>query len=367
MPLQNRVTPSGEILALASRGTFMGNRGGALHNQKREIVRQVSPIDPWARYNGAPMWKPIIAFVIAIPCFSQAPLVKGVGNFIHDVADLDQSVHFYKDILGMDVPRPASDWQTTEGVLKMYGATGGKFRTATAQVTGVAMRVELAEFPSADRKPVRRSLGEPGSSLLILTVADLQPVLDRMKAANWPLAVQLTNACDGSGIAVADPDGFQILILQRTLQRTGEGAPAAGGKNFTDLRFGYTVSSDAVLNGPFKALHLAGRTFPSDCRTVEESILNTSALTVVKLPDGFEITLVPSAPGKRSAGTTRPRDPGAAVLRLAVPDAEAAVRALGDAGIKVVSEGGAIQTLPPAGLKATILGAPDNLFVQVVQ
>jgi hypothetical protein len=41
--------------------------------------------------------------------------------------------------------------------------------------------------------------------------------------------------------------------------------------------------------------------------------------------------------------------------------------ALGDAGVNVVSEGGAIQTLPLAGLKAAILGAPDNLFVQVVQ
>lgn len=308
------------------------------------------------------MWKPVVAFAVALPCFSQAPLVKGVGNFIHNVADLDQSVHFYKDILGMDVPRPASDWQTTDGVLKMYGATGGKFRTANAQVSGVAMRVELAEFPGVDRKPVRRSLGEPGAALLILTVADLQQVIDRMKAANWPLAVPLTKACDGSGIAVADPDGFQILVLQ-----TGAGATAAGGKNFTDLRFGYTVSSEAVLNGPFKALHLTGRPVAHDCRTIEESLLNSNSLTVVKLPDGFEITLVPSASGKRSAGTTRPRDPGAAVLRLAVPDAEAAVRALGDVGVKVVSEGGAIQTLPPAGLKATILGAPDNLFIQVVQ
>src|SRR6516165_3067798 len=39
MPLQNRVTPRGEIVAVEARGTFMGNRGGALHNEKREIVR----------------------------------------------------------------------------------------------------------------------------------------------------------------------------------------------------------------------------------------------------------------------------------------------------------------------------------------
>ena len=39
MPLQNRVDPCGTIFSSAARGTFMGNRGGELHNQKREIVR----------------------------------------------------------------------------------------------------------------------------------------------------------------------------------------------------------------------------------------------------------------------------------------------------------------------------------------
>jgi hypothetical protein len=40
MPLQNRVDPRGVIFSTAERGTFMGNRGGALHNQERRIVRQ---------------------------------------------------------------------------------------------------------------------------------------------------------------------------------------------------------------------------------------------------------------------------------------------------------------------------------------
>lgn len=320
------------------------------------------------------MWKPLLAFAIALPCFSQTPqsssqpqLVKGVGNFIHNVADLDRSVRFYKDTLGMDMPRPAGDWQTTESVLKMYGAAGGKFRVATAQVPGVAMRIELAQFEGVDRKPVRRSLGEPGTSLLILTTRDLQAVLDRLKAANWPLAVNVTSGCDGSGFAVADPDGFQILVLHTNGVLAGEG-------NFIGLEFGYTVSGDAVLNGPFKALHLAGQPLRDACGGdtsrfggVEQAILNTGDLTAVTLPDGFKITLAASARGKRSAGPVRPQDPGAAVLRLSVRDAEAAVRALGDAGVKVVSEGGAIQTLPPAGLKAAILSSPDSLLIQVVQ
>src|SRR5713226_3933035 len=39
MPLQNRVDPAGNLIRTAARGTIMGNRGGALHNSEREIVR----------------------------------------------------------------------------------------------------------------------------------------------------------------------------------------------------------------------------------------------------------------------------------------------------------------------------------------
>jgi len=39
MPLQNRVDPYGTIFRTPARGTFMGNRGGAIHNDSREIVR----------------------------------------------------------------------------------------------------------------------------------------------------------------------------------------------------------------------------------------------------------------------------------------------------------------------------------------
>lgn len=38
MPLQNRVTPGGEIIATSARGTFLGNRG-ILHDDHQRIVR----------------------------------------------------------------------------------------------------------------------------------------------------------------------------------------------------------------------------------------------------------------------------------------------------------------------------------------
>jgi hypothetical protein len=39
MPLQNRVDPFGNLFRTEARGTMMGNRGGALHDSRQEIVR----------------------------------------------------------------------------------------------------------------------------------------------------------------------------------------------------------------------------------------------------------------------------------------------------------------------------------------
>lgn len=39
MPLQNRVTPFGEIVAVAARGELLGNRG-VLHDEARQVVRR---------------------------------------------------------------------------------------------------------------------------------------------------------------------------------------------------------------------------------------------------------------------------------------------------------------------------------------
>jgi catechol 2,3-dioxygenase-like lactoylglutathione lyase family enzyme len=297
----------------------------------------------------------------AASAFAQSTLVNNVGNFIHDVADLERSAHFYHDVLGMDQPRPVGDWQTTEGVLKMYDAEGGKFRVANAQIPGSPMRVELVEFQGVERKPVRRTWGAPGTSVLMLTVSDLAPVEERLKAANTPVPLGLKTSCDGRGLVAQDPDGFALMVVER---KVADPAPKS---NFTAMKFGYLVSGDAMAKGPFAALGLSAEARKSTCRPAEEVLLNDGGTTsTVTLPGGFEVWLAQSRKKASSPGV-RPRDPGAAVLRLVVADVDKAVDALRQAQVNVISVGGAIQTLPPAGLRATILRAPDDLLIQVVK
>ena len=38
MPLQNRVTPFGELIATPARGTLLGNRGGRIHDDERKLT-----------------------------------------------------------------------------------------------------------------------------------------------------------------------------------------------------------------------------------------------------------------------------------------------------------------------------------------
>jgi hypothetical protein len=40
MPLQNRVSPFAELFASPARGTLMGNRGGRLHDARRELTNR---------------------------------------------------------------------------------------------------------------------------------------------------------------------------------------------------------------------------------------------------------------------------------------------------------------------------------------
>ena len=46
MPLQNRVTPTGEFVAVPDRGLFLGNRG-VLHDENKRLGRRRWALKAW--------------------------------------------------------------------------------------------------------------------------------------------------------------------------------------------------------------------------------------------------------------------------------------------------------------------------------
>ena len=179
--------------------------------------------------------------------------------------------------------------------------------------------------------------------------------------------MSLKTACDGRGLVAQDPDGFAVMVVERKATDPAPKGDSKATSNFTGLKFGYLVSGDALAKGPFAALGLTAQARKSTCKPVEEVLLNDGGpISTVTLPGGFEIWLAQSSI-KGSSSDVRPRDPGAAVLRLMVSDVDKSVEALRQAQVNVVSAGGAIQSLAPGALRAAILRAPDDLLIQVVK
>jgi catechol 2,3-dioxygenase-like lactoylglutathione lyase family enzyme len=103
---------------------------------------------------------------------TESPVV-GVGPFLHIVSDLDQSIAFYHDELGLELTGPAGEHKFTDNpaVANLYGVPGRQFRAAVLKIPGSAMGIELVQWGEA-RKPKGEPIAGPGVATLLLRRPD---------------------------------------------------------------------------------------------------------------------------------------------------------------------------------------------------
>jgi catechol 2,3-dioxygenase-like lactoylglutathione lyase family enzyme len=241
--------------------------------------------------------------------FARAPVV-GVGTFIHVVADLDKTIRFYGDRLGLEMNGPpgARAFAANPVVESLYDAKGSQSRVAVFKIPGSPLGLEFVEFKDVSQKPFRPGLQEPGASLLALPVRD----------AN-------------GGAVLQDPDGFYVQ-------------PVAAG-------------SSARLT-----LMVAG--MDRTLRLFRDILGFQPEKNIAKVPGtDLEVEFRESKGNNRQAAAHAIHDPGAGVLRLFVRSVDSLLPALKTAGIPVVSAGG--ETVSIGARHVTILRDPDGFFVQI--
>ena len=321
-------------------------------------------------------------FILSVSVFAQTGLtppgeVIGVGNFIHIVADVDKSLAFYHDVLGMDLqgqppagPRP---YLVTPEIVKLYNATGGQYRVGATLVDKSPMRAELVEWKDVDRKPVQPRIQDPGASMMILTVRNFTPILQRVKQAGAKIITaggEPVTVADVDAIVLRDPDGFYVTLRKAT---TESDLPPE--KNVIEVSFGFTVSdTDAMVHvfGDALGFQPQNGAFNSDPALQKLFALPKAQVrrTTMLVPGtAFPIELLEFKGVDRKPVHSRPQDPGSPVFRLRVANMDSVLKALAATGVKVASEGGQPVTLvnPNGSQRAAITSAPDNLFVQVLQ
>ncbi len=318
----------------------------------------------------------IAALAQPLPTPAPPGEIIGVGNFLHVVADLEKSVDFYQNVLGMDLqgtpptgPRPYLD---TPAIVNLYDAPGAQYRVGVGLVQGSPMRAELVEWKGVERTPIHPRYQDPGAATLILTVRDLSPILTRAKKSATPIITtggEPVVLNDSRAILLRDPDGFYVELIQP------DSLPATPPGNLLSVSFAVTVSDtermmkvfrDALGFQPQQSAFQADKPRLALAGLPRARVRRTTALVP---GTNFQIEFLEFSGTDRKEVHSHPRDPGSPLLRLVVRDLDSALKAVTSAGLTIASHESQPVTLvnPNGGLRAAIAAAPDNLFIQLLQ
>jgi catechol 2,3-dioxygenase-like lactoylglutathione lyase family enzyme len=298
----------------------------------------------------------------------------GVRVIIHSVADLDKTVSFYRDGLGLAMVGPGGKPATTlaapraldESLSKFTATHGAKFRNATFKIPGAKFDLELTEFTDTPRKNVQPHMQDPGAATLVLIVRDVDAALagvnksggSVLSIGGQPMKVGGENSKSRS-IFVRDPDGF-MLELAGIQPTPASDAPASS--NVTGGRIGLTIeNTDQTLKFYHDVLGFetkpAAAAFSTD-KTIASLIDAVGAqwrISSAKVPGtSVDWELLEFKGVARKPFRLAVPDVGSPAVSVYVKDVNAAIEAVKAGGGSIVTTGG----------QAVKLGNATGIFVR---
>jgi len=302
------------------------------------------------------------------PVFGQEDVI-GSGNFSHIVTDLDKSITFYRDVLGLELPGGAQPFGAKPEIMQLGNTIGAQNRIAVLRVPGSTLGVELIEYKDIDRKPRHPRFQDPGAANLTLRVRDIDAVMARVKsagakvltAAGGPVAIGTASR----NVFLQDPDGFVVEVAQPVP------APEAGPGNLLGAGFETTVM-DTEQTVKFYRDLLGFQLRVGDAFNNNKLMAETAGTAGAQFRQSsgqipgstVRITFIEFKDIDRKPLHTRLQDPGTALLQLRVQDVDALVKKLKAAGAEIVSAGG--EPVTRGNLRLAIVRDPNNLFLELM-
>jgi catechol 2,3-dioxygenase-like lactoylglutathione lyase family enzyme len=321
-----------------------------------------------------------VAPAAAQPQPAPAGDVVGVGNFAHIVANLESSLAFYHDVLGLEVSVQPTEYarnEMNEAIMKMGATEGGQSRIAVLKVPGIALGIELIEYKDIKREPQNPHFKDPGAANMSLRVHGLDaqfpkiakhPGVKILTAGGKPVTLETPNGTLHA-LFMLDPDGFVVEMLD--VANPPAGSPSGfvlGGGSFEatvanseeSVKFyrdmlGFDMKLGASFNDNQQMAATAGAPGAS---------FRQSTATIPGTSVPFTLIEFKNVERKRLSGRTQ--DPGTTVLQLIVKDVTALTAKLKAAGVPIVSTGGTPVQVAP-GLKIAIARDPNNMLLELVE
>ena len=135
------------------------------------------------------------------------------------VSDMERSLAFYRDLLGMKVV--AQQVGAADYVGRMTGFPGVAIKIAFLKADEESEHLlELLEYVSHPGEPTARETNRPGNGHICVIVDDIQALYERLQQAgvvsqSEPVAVTAGVNAGTWAVYVRDPDGFTVELHQQ--------------------------------------------------------------------------------------------------------------------------------------------------------
>ena len=147
------------------------------------------------------------------------------------VSDIDRSLAFYRDALGLRLVRRQTG--TAPYLAAVTGFEGVRLEIALLQPADGGSMLELLQYVSHPAPPTDRATNRPGNGHLCFKVEDIRAACAELRQRGVTLVsepIEITAGAHAGGWAVylRDPDGFTIELYQGPpASPTAAGAAAA--------------------------------------------------------------------------------------------------------------------------------------------
>jgi len=295
---------------------------------------------------------------------------------IHVVANLDKSVAFYRDALGLTlISQPAPLTSSTFLTEAKSVSKNAKARSTTFHLPGSEMNFTLIEFSGVEKKtlPPQR-LYDPGVVRFSISVCDIDAAFAKVKTRNVPVLttggapVYTQKPRNNRAVMMRDPDGFIFEFVE------------ADPMPKTDVEAGsnvYNVRASPVVEEMDQALAFYRDVLGFKARGT--NTVNDAVLALEGTPTAVARTTLTDPPGAtnfwvlwefskidRRTIQTRAQDPGTPGLSIFVENLPELLKTMKAAGVRVETPGGEPVQLDPA-TSGVLVRSPDGLLIELLE
>jgi lactoylglutathione lyase len=133
------------------------------------------------------------------------------------VADLERSVHFYRDILGFKV---VFQWNPqAEYIRTVTGYANADIHAAILQMPNSDVFLEILEYREVNKTPIDTRTANPGTAHLAFFTDDCEGlyadlIAQGIKAVSPPVTPTIGPNKGGKAVYMIDPDGIRVEFIQ---------------------------------------------------------------------------------------------------------------------------------------------------------